>query len=167
MTELSISERRAVSASISADPALAAELRSQPHAVISRLTGKSLPASMRIELVEEQTGTVLVVLPRTAALAEGLPAAPDMRGSIENDLLALFTVDPTARERLAADPKDFLAKECSIDIGELKVDVRLETGEVTYIALAAPATEELSDEMLELVSGGDKGGERMCKTAYA
>ena len=165
--ELSIAERRTISEALQADAALAQEFQQDPHAVVERIVGKSLAPDMRVELVEERPGTVAIILPRFRALTDGIPAAADMRGSIENDLLSLLTVDPSTRERFAADPRGFLVSECSIDIGDLQVDAKLEDDGVTYIALPAAPTEELSDEMLDLVSGGDKAGSTCPSTAKA
>ena len=75
------------------------------------------------------------------------------RGEVDQVIRERLAEDPTFRDQLLQDPKGTLASVFSIDVPEgMEVFVHEDTPSKVHLIIPGPA--ELSDQDLELVSGG-------------
>ena len=163
--ELTIAARRAVITQARQDAAFRAHLEHDGLAAIAEVTGVTLPATMAIHVVEEPgEGHFIGTLPRTAALADGLPEPARFRDVWENLLLSTALLDAEARAELLDDPVKF-AQELSGNFPGTRLDILEETETETYLVIdhIGAADDELDAFALDLVAGG--GGNPNCQLA--
>jgi hypothetical protein len=80
------------------------------------------------------------------------------RREIESQLIAKAWKDETFKQELISNPKAVFARELGQELPEnLKIKVLEETADTIYLALprSPQVSEELSDEALEAVAGGN------------
>lgn len=148
---LSIADRRQVTTLAAFDPAFRSELERDPGAAIGAVIGRSLPTN-GIELVYETSDWCFVV---PAVIDAELPEACDPRSAVENDVYALLRDQPETLADVERDPKKFLSEKFGIELGDYGVKICHEAPGANVIIISNPATgEELSDDMLDLVSAG-------------
>ena len=161
--ELSVAQRRDLVEKARNDPAFLQQLKQDGVRAIAAETGVTLPDGMAVHIIEEAgDGAFTGVLPREAALAEGLPEPIRARDAWENLLLATVSLDAEARSELLADPVGF-ARELAGNFPGNRLEILVENSAETYLVIDAPEGDELPDYALDFVSGG--GGNPPCKTA--
>jgi hypothetical protein len=154
---LSIAERRAVSMKSLQQPDFRQRLKADARAGIREATGKSLPAGLQIEVIDEGEQDWCFVLLDPASIDVMLPAPMDSRSAVENDVYALLRDQPALAPVAQADPVGFLRERLRIDVSGVKV--RKEEAGAMLIVMPNPVSQdELSDELLELVAGGGDPG---------
>ncbi|MFM8774276.1 MAG: NHLP leader peptide family RiPP precursor [Actinomycetota bacterium] len=77
------------------------------------------------------------------------------RTEVEAIIAERIAADPAFRDALLADPRGVVAEIVGFDIPE-SVHVVLHEESLTQIHLTIPAVEDLSDDDLELVAGGNQ-----------
>ncbi|MFM7210634.1 MAG: NHLP leader peptide family RiPP precursor [Actinomycetota bacterium] len=77
------------------------------------------------------------------------------RTEVEAIIAERIAADPAFRDALLADPRGVVAEIVGFDIPE-SVQVILHEESLTQIHLTIPAVEDLSDDDLELVAGGNQ-----------
>lgn len=157
--ELLLADRRQITRRASADTEFRTALKRDPHAAIAAETGVTLPDAMRVRVIEEAAGDHYAgVLPRPAALAEGLPPPERVRDVWDNLLLEAVAMKPAAKAALLADPVAF-ARDLAGDFPGDRLTVYEETADETVLVLDRPTEEdELDDTSLDLIAAGDAAG---------
>jgi hypothetical protein len=137
-----------------------------PRAVVGRELGALMDSALSVEVLDESTGTVFVVVPRnpyehldgdqlkelgltledvaTWALEQqrtGLPASQESAA-----VLARAWVDDSYYRELVADPRGFLSRELDIEIpDDVEVEVRRESEREVFIVLPEAERHALAD----------------------
>lgn len=161
---LSVAERRTISTRALFDPDFRSSLVADPHEAVSEALGHPLPAGLELELIEESADSWAFVMLPSAAIAMGLPEALDARAAVENDVYTVLRDDPQAIIVAKNDPVAFMRDRFGLEIQG--VALYEETAGRAMIVLpnnAAATGEELSDDMLDLVSAG---GDPNCQSGY-
>jgi hypothetical protein len=164
---ISIADRRTIMTNSMTQPDFRDLLRRDPRAAVEQVAGSGSSGEARISIVEEQPEAWEFVVPASAIDAE-LPEPEDPRSVVENDVYEMLRNDPAVRARVIGDPKAFLAEKFQLDLGPTGVNVREEQpGELLIVLPYRDGREELNDEALDLVVGGDGatgGGQIGCQT---
>ncbi len=140
------------------DEAFKARLLAEPAAVLAE-QGIELPPGMEVRVHENSRTAVHVALPPE-------PSAGPSDAQADEALLALFGqrylqlaarawADPAFKARLLAEPKAALAEQGIAYPPGVEVEVHENTPAMVHLMLPPKPSDELSDEQLDAVAGGD------------
>jgi hypothetical protein len=160
--QLSISDRRRLTGLAGSDMSFRDRLETDPCGAVHYAIGRSFEAG-KIELVHEADDWCFLML-EPAEIDAQLPEPYDVRSAVENDVYTLLRERPELREGAERDPKGFLSKEFGVEIdGDAGVQIcREKPGTALIIIPNVSGREELSDDLLDLVSAGGSPG---CQTS--
>jgi len=151
---LSIAERRTISSAAYWDDDFRKALLDEPVSVLSKTLGRPIAADTRVEFMHETDKWCFVMLDADKIDAE-LPAAVDARSAVENDVYSLLRDRPDLADAAAQDPVGFVRSHFDIDMDGFDVDLRREgPGSAIIVLQNIEEREQLSDDMLDLVSAG-------------
>jgi len=163
--ELMIADRRTLISRARRDAGFRTRLQQDGVAAIAEVIGVTLPATMRVHVVEEPgDGHFIGTLPREGALADGLPDPARFRDAWENLLLSTVFLDAEARADLLEDPVRY-AQDLAGNFPGTRLDILEETASETYLVIdhIGAVDDELDAFALDLVTGG--GGNPNCQLA--
>lgn len=149
---LSLSARRAVIARTEREPAFRDMVMRAPKEAIATATGIRLDDGVAVTVLSDQPGHRHIWLPPSASDI-GVPGDGGMAGIA----VILDRDDPGFRAALKADPLGEMTSRLGIAApAGLTLSVVEETAETLILILPPPAAndDELSDEVLDMVSGG-------------
>lgn len=153
---LTIAERRMVSER-TLDRDFRELFRSDPRGAIASATGRALPGSDAIEVLEETADAWSFVLIDPAGIDRTLPAPQDARSAIENEVYALLRDQPALVDIAERDPTNFLRERLGVEVPA--IDIRREGKNQTIVVLPhLGSREELPENLLDLVAGGGDPG---------
>lgn len=153
---LSIADRRAVMAQCFLDESFRERLLAHPRDAVRDVTGKTLPPDARIQVMDEGDRDWCFVMIDPAQIDAELPEVQGRRDAVENDVYALLRDQPALAAEAEKDPMAFLTRHFGIEV--TGIDMRREAPGETLLIAPNLASDELSDDMLDLVSaGGDPG----------
>jgi hypothetical protein len=156
--------RGAVVGKATSDPSFLSELRSDSAKAIETRFGKQ---AYKVQVLFEAANELLVVIPhRTDQLARAIDrVVADIgdrrptKGQFESILVQRAWNDSAFADQLRKDPKAALTSMLSTHGGEIppgkNVRVAFEQADECVISIPAGAAEELTDEELEAVAGGE------------
>ena len=149
------------------------DLISNPKQAIKDVFGVNIPEGKEVHVLEQTCDNLEFIVPqRPAEITDGMtkteiverltrdsPKFSDNVSSVMNvygKILAEIWTDPKFLDRFKADPKTFIGAESDTALPEnMHIVVRVEDDHNEYLAVPVLGTDsELTDEELELVSGG-------------
>ena len=140
------------------DTAFKARLLADPAAVLAQ-EGIPVPPGTEVRVHEDSPTLVHLALPPkpSGELADALAAQAQMNpyGQRYLELAARAWADPAFKARLLAEPKAALAEQGIEYPPGVAVEVHESTPATVHLALPPAPSEELSDEQLDAVAGGD------------
>jgi len=159
---LTIAERRTVSER-TLDRDFRELFRRDPRGAITVATGRALPVSDAIEVLEESADAWSFVLIDPAGIDRTLPEPQDARYAVENHVYALLRDEPALMDIAERDPTSFLRERLGVEVAA--IDIRREGKNQTIVVLPhLESREELSENLLDLVAGGNDPG---CQSGHS
>ncbi|MBU0971612.1 MAG: class IIb bacteriocin, lactobin A/cerein 7B family [Proteobacteria bacterium] len=148
-------------------------LINNPNQAIKDVFGVEIPKGKSLHLLEQTSDRLYFIVPQRPAeitdnmteneiierLTRDIPRISDNLSSILDvygKILAKIWKDPQFLDKFKADPKTFIGAENNTELPEnMQICVQVEDDQNEYLAVPAlVADSELTDEELELVSGG-------------
>ncbi len=155
------------------DEAFRQALLSSPHRALKDTFGVELPRDKTLHVLEQSPENMDFVIPLKPdeitqgmtkkqivdRLTQDMPKVSEkisQRMNVYGNILAALWAEPELVEAFKADPKAFIRDRTGADLDEITtIVVRVEDDQNEYIVLPVLGTDsELTDEELELVSGG-------------